>query len=112
MYSLANNHKVGPFLHTLVDQGYFDKRSQAEIQHFLQIYGGYAQRGDERSLQIKELAKRILKRNPDYDASTDTRLDAGGGEIYYGSARIFQNHYDDGVPGVVPWEEIKSEVVK
>lgn len=105
MYTLASNFLLHPsYLNELVDRGYFDNRSQIEIQSFLDSLGTYAQRGDEQSKAIQELAKRVLKRNPNYNPKTETKFE--------GTKRIFQNSYEDADPGVIPWEEIKSDSVQ
>lgn len=105
MYNLASDFFLHPkYLNELVDRGYFDNRSQIELQSFLNSLGAYAQRGDERSLEIQELAKRVLKRNPNYNPKTETKFE--------GTKRIFQNSYKDTTPGVIPWDEIKSDRVR
>lgn len=91
------------FLDELIDKGYFDRRSQIELEHFLTALGGYAQRRDEPSLEIKRIAMRILKRNPHYveTVTHDAR-----------TRMIFKDHWNDPEPGVIPWEEINSDRVK
>ena len=90
------------FLDELIDAGHFDNRSQEEINSFLRALGGYAQRRDERSREIQRIAKRVLKRNPDYveTATYDTA-----------TRRIFKDHWKDPEPGVIPWDEILSDAV-
>lgn len=86
----------------LIDRGAFDARRQDEIETFLMWLGGYAQRGDETSLEIKRIAMRVLKRNPDYRPPDDGR----------GTQRIFKEHYSDPGQGEIPWELIRSDDVK
>jgi len=101
MDSLAASAKFD-ILDEMIDRGYFDGRSQTEIQNFLGALGGYSQRRDERSLEIKRIAKRVLKRNPDFIETVS----------YDGATRmIFKDHWKDEQPGIIPWDEILSEAV-
>lgn len=90
------------FMDELIDGGYFDRRSQAELADFFSSFGGYAQRGDEISLEIQRVAKRILKRNPHYVET----------EPSWNTGRIFKKHWKDEAPGVIPWDEINSDAVR
>lgn len=102
MELLGANHYFDA-LDRLIDQGLFTNRSQPEIHQFLKSLGGYAQRRDEPSREIQRIAMRVLKRNPDY-VETDT--------VGLASHRIFKNHWQDPLPGVIPWEKILSDAVK
>lgn len=102
MTSLAFNQHFA-MLDQLIDEGYFDARTQAEIQGFLGDLGTYAQRRDDASRDIKRIAKRVLKRHPDYVET------ATGDEA---TRRIFKDHWQDSAPGVIPWDEIQSDAVK
>ncbi|WCR02715.1 hypothetical protein [Paracoccus saliphilus] len=90
-------------LDELIESGYFDNRSQLELEHFLTALGGYAQRRDDASREIKRIAMRVLKRNPHYieTATHDVR-----------TPRIFKDHWSDPEPGEIPWDEIRSDRVK
>lgn len=97
-----NNHQDQfHFLDELIDQGYFDNRTQDELFDFLKSLGGYAQRGDEISAEIQRIAMRVLKRNPHYVEPTENQA----------TARIFKTHWKDPGPGVIPWDTIKSDAV-
>lgn len=100
--ALAADQKF-EILDELIDQGYFDHRSQTELEHFFTALGGYAQRRDEPSLEIKRIAMRVLKRNPHYveTATHDAR-----------TRMIFKDHWNDAEPGTIPWDEIRSDRVK
>jgi hypothetical protein len=98
----SENSEDMTMLDDLIDAGYFDNRSQAEIQAFFNLFGSYAQRGDERSQQIKMIATRILKRNQNYDASLER-------DNFGGTKAIFKNHLEDKEVGIIPWELIRSE---
>ena len=102
MTSLAGFYQY-TMLDELIDAGYFNTKAQAEIHDFLSALGSYAQRGDEISAEIKRIAKRVLKRNPDY-IETSTHDDA--------TRRIFKDHWKDELPGVIPWDEILSDAVE
>lgn len=102
MTSLATFHQY-IMLDELIDAGYFNDRPQEELQSFLVSLGGYAQRGDDISLEIQRIAKRILKRNPNY-TETSTRDEA--------TRRIFKNHWKNELPGTIPWDEILSDAVE
>ncbi|WP_111735193.1 ankyrin repeat domain-containing protein [Roseovarius amoyensis] len=90
-------------LDSLIDRGYFSDQPQRKIYDFLSALGGYAQRRDEESGEIQRIAKRVLKRNPDYVemAIYDTA-----------TRRIFKDHWKDPEPGVIPWDEILSDAVR
>ena len=90
------------YFDSLIDRGVFDEQGQRNVEHFLQAIGGYAQRGDETSLRIKDIAMRVLKRNPDYVAP-DNGL---------GAQRIFKDHYEDPGAGEIPWDLIRSDAVR
>ncbi len=100
--ALASNQQFA-LLDELIDKGYFDQRSQIELEHFLTALGGYAQRRDEPSLEIKRIAMRVLKRNPHYveTVTHDAR-----------TRMIFKDHWNDPEPGKIPWDEIRSDRVK
>lgn len=102
MALLASGGKSYDTLHQLIDAGWFDAVPQQGLADFLLALGGYAQRGDDRSLAIKDIAMRVLKRNPDY-----VEPQRSGG-----TARIFKDHYDDTLPGEIPWDVIRSDAVK
>lgn len=89
-------------LDMLIDKGYFDHRTQTQLEHFLNALGGYAQRRDEPSLEIKRIAMRVLKRNPHYieTVTHDAR-----------TRMIFKDHWNDPEPGQIPWDEIRSDRV-
>jgi|GEM_PF-6497890 len=111
--SLARNRAALDTIHVMIDKGYFDDRSQEEIQTFLYALDGYSPRGDQYSLDIQAVAKRILKRKQDYDESDDVTISKyDGDKILRGPARIFKNHYGDAGVGIIPWAEIKSDAVK
>lgn len=84
-----------------IDRGDLTGRSQKELELFFASLGGYAQRGDATSLRIRELTKRVLKRNPDYRPPDDGQ----------GTQRIFKEHYNDAGVGEIPWDEILSDTV-
>jgi len=90
-------------LHDYIDQGYFDNRTQAELVAFFDVFGSYAQRGDQRSQDIKTITMRILKRNPQYDTTIESD-DSG-------TKRIFKNHWEDKNPGTIPWDIIMSDQI-
>lgn len=102
MTYLASGGKQYDYLNRLIDAGHFDNRTQKEIAEFLSALGGYSQRGDERSLAIKSIAMRVLKRLPNYVEPSDVN----------GTVRIFKDHYNDPDPGVIPWELIRSDDVQ
>jgi len=89
-------------LDELIDKGWFDDRSQAKLHSFLRSLGGYAQRGDETSREIQRIAMRVLKRNPHYMETTTQNA---------ATRRIFKNHWQDPIPGVIPWDRIRSDEV-
>lgn len=99
---LAENAQYAA-LDALIDQGMFTNRTQAEIHNFLVSLGSYAQRRDERSREIQRIAMRVLKRNPDY-IETDS--------IGLATHRIFQGHWQDPQPGIIPWDVILSDAVR
>jgi hypothetical protein len=99
--ALTNSYEFAA-LDALIDRGHFDDRAQAELQSFLGMLGTYAQRRDEISREIQRVAKRVLKRNPDY-VETATGDDA--------TRRIFKDHWQDPEPGTIPWDEIMSDAV-
>lgn len=84
-----------------IERGDLTGRSQVELELFFASIGGYAQRGDETSLRIRELTKRVLKRNPDYRPPENGQ----------GTQRIFKDHYNDPGVGEIPWDEILSDQV-
>lgn len=86
-------------LDALIDAGHFDNRTQSQLEHFLTALGGYAQRGDGPSLDIKRIAMRVLKRNPHYveTSAHDAR-----------TRMIFKDHWQDPEPGVIPWGQVRS----
>ncbi len=102
MTYLAGDGLQYDYLHGLIDGQWFNARKQDEISAFLTALGGYAQRGDARSQTIKDIAMRVLKRNPDYVEKSDVN----------GAARIFKNHYNDEAPGEIPWDVIRSDAVQ
>jgi len=53
-------------LDEFIDEGRFNGIEQEKLQAFLTSLGSYEQRGDATSLEIQRVAKRVLKRNPDY----------------------------------------------
>lgn len=102
LLTFVNSHQDQfEFFDELIDQGYFDARSQGELYDFFVRLGGYAQRGDEISKEIQRIAMRVLKRNPHYVESSGTQA----------TARIFKDHWQDPDPGVIPWETIRSDAV-
>ena len=92
------------FYDEMIDRGYFDNLPQDRLQAFLISLGGYAQRGDAISLEIQRIAKRVLKRNPDF---VDPIPSSDGGV-----GRIFKKHWQDPAPGLIPWDEIRSDAVQ
>lgn len=102
MIMLASEGTQYDTLNRLIDAGWFDEVNQTQLADFFSALGGYAQRGDDRSLSIKQVAMRVLKRNPDYTPPP------GSG----GTARIFKDHYDDPLPGAIPWDLIRSDAVQ
>jgi hypothetical protein len=84
-----------------IERGALTNRAQKELELFFASLGGYAQRGDALSLQIREIAKRVLKRNPDYRPPDDGQ----------GTQAIFKDHYNDPGVGQIPWDEILSDQV-
>lgn len=102
MTGINLNEDQFSFIDELVDGGYFNDRSQSELSDFFSSFGGYAQRGDDISLEIQRIAKRVLKRNPHY-VEEDPSWNTG---------RIFKNHWKDEAPGEIPWDEIKSDAVR
>lgn len=102
LLTMVNSHQDQfSFFDKLIDQGYFDGRSQDELFDFLASLGGYAQRGDEISREIQRIAMRVLKRNPHYVEASDRQA----------TARIFKDHWQDPDPGVIPWDTILSDAV-
>ena len=102
MRVVDDDHLHGKFLEALIDEGYFDNKSQRQLEGFFGYFGAYAQRGDEISQEIQRIAMRILKRNPHY-VETDPE---------WNTARIFKNHWQDPTPGVIPWDVINSDEVQ
>ena len=100
--TLASNQQFAA-LDEFIDEGRFDGANQEKLQTFLGYLGSYQQRGDATSLEIKRIAKRVLKRNPHY-VETATFDEA--------TREIFKKHWSETIPGVIPWEEILSDAVK
>ena len=90
------------FYDELIDQGYFDHKSQKQLEGFFGWFGSYAQRGDETSKEIQRIAMRVLKRNPHYVEDNPE----------WNTARIFKNHWQDPAPGTIPWDVINSDAVQ
>lgn len=103
VYVLARNQNATTTLQEMIDLGYFTNRPQTEIQQFLERLGMYSQRGDKYSLEIQDIAKRILKRNKNYNQS----LEASG----KGTKSIFKS-FQDRTDANIPWSEIDSDRVK
>jgi len=75
-------------LHEFIDAGYFYNVPEDALKEFFRALSGYEQRGDERSLQNQKVGRRVLRRNPYYEADRLTE-------------RLFQ--------GPVPWKQILEE---
>lgn len=100
--TLASNYQFAA-LDEFIDEGLFDGISQEKLSAFLVSLSGYSQRKDETSSEIQRIAKRVLKRNPHYVETATYDI---------ATLRIFKDHWQDPLPGVIPWEEILSDAVK
>lgn len=102
MELLASNHAFAE-LDKLIDAGAFDAVPQKDLFDFLVALSEYQQRRDATSAEIKRIARRVLKRNPGYveTATYDTATRA-----------IFKDHWQDPLPGEIPWDDIRSDAVK
>ncbi|MGV0821126.1 hypothetical protein [Martelella sp. AMO21009] len=80
MSSLALMSQKGTlsFLNELIDQGYFKNPPLPKLQKFMKFLASYEQRKDELSREIRQIALRVLKRNPDYPADQNTQELFGG----------------------------------
>ncbi len=101
MQNLARDREKLNNLDKYVDEGYFDHLTQKQLYGFLTALAGYAQRGDDISKEIQRVAKRVLKRNPNYQVQPD----------YDPNIELFQSHYND-PPSAIPWDEINSDAVQ
>ena len=90
-------------LDRLIDAGWFDNPTQKQLSDFMRALSFYSQRGDETSLAIKDIAMRVLKRNPDYKETAPNRV---------GTHAIFIDHYEDEGFGEIPWDRILSDEIK
>lgn len=102
MMVINDDHDQDAFMDELIDHGYFDNLSQEQLFTFLRRFGGYDQRGDIISQEIKRISMRILKRNPHYVETSDIQA----------TSAIFKNHWSDPAPGVIPWDVINSDAVQ
>lgn len=101
MSYLAWEDRNFPLIHSLIDRGVFTGVPQDRLEDFFDALGGYAQRGDDVSLEIQRIAMRVLRRNPHYaETSAEGR-----------TARIFRNHWED-PPAAIPWDIIRSDTVQ
>lgn len=89
-------------LERFIELGILTDRTQLELDELFLQLGDYAQRGDEISLRIQSISKRILKRNPHYRAPNTG----------WGTQRIFKDHWNDPGVGEIPWDEIMSDEVR
>ncbi|MCD1635394.1 hypothetical protein K7H91_16620 [Martelella mediterranea] len=80
MSSLALMSQKGAlsFLNELIDQGYFKNPPLPKLQKFMNFLASYEQRKDELSREIRQIALRVLKRNPDYPPDQNTQELFGG----------------------------------
>lgn len=90
-------------LDEFIDEGRFDGIAQEKLYAFFVSLSGYSQRRDHTSSEIQRIAKRVLKRNPHYVETATYDI---------ATLRIFKDHWQDPLPGVIPWEEILSDAVK
>ena len=81
----------------MLDREDFDALTREQVSQAMAGLATYSQRGDEESRLRQRLAKRFLKRAPDYPDDRYTQ-------------RIFKDHYDD-PPATIPWDEIRSDAV-
>jgi len=106
MTSLALNAtepKALELLDHLIDAGWFDNPTQKQLSDFMRALSFYSQRGDETSLAIKDIAMRVLKRNPNYKETAPNRV---------GTHAIFIDHYEDEGFAEIPWDRILSDEIK
>ncbi len=99
MTNLAFEYNGFEQLHQLIDENYFDDVKEGNIRGFPKKLGGYAQREDEISINIQNLAKRILKRYPQVHDEPIV-------------LEIFKKNWKTDAPGVIPWDEINSDKVR
>ena len=105
MMSLASSTEMEALalLDRLIDAGWFDERPLDDIRDVIRSLSGYAQRGDDISLEKQRLGMRILKRHPEY---TET------GPASVGAGRLFRDHYEDEGYAEIPWDRILSDEIK
>lgn len=100
--TLASDYQFAA-LDEFIDEGRFDGIPQERLYKFFVNLSGYAQRRDEKSSEIQRIAKRVLKRNPSYIETATYDI---------ATLRIFKDHWEDPLPGMIPWDEILSDAVK
>ena len=94
----SESERNADLLDDLLDSSSFSSLTRNQVEEALIGLSTYSQRGDERSRLNQRLAKRFLKRVPDYPDDRYTQ-------------RIFKGHYND-PPAAIPWDEIRSDAVR